>query len=113
MQKSKKISIGADFSETPIGRYLEDGDFSGQRFREEFLVPALNDFDKIAVQIDDTEGYGSSFLDEAFGGLIRHHPFTERDLREKITILCEKPEFKIYEKMVWHYISESNSRKLS
>lgn len=65
------IKIASDFARYPFGRYKDDGPYSGQRFREEFLEPALRDNDKVVVVLDDAVGMGSSFLEEAFGGLIR------------------------------------------
>ena len=38
---TKTIVVGTDFSDTPGGRYLDDGPFSGQRFREELLIPEI------------------------------------------------------------------------
>lgn len=67
----KIISIANDFSIYPGGRTPEDGDFSGQDFRSRFLVPALTHKERIIVDFDGTRGYGSSFLEEAFGGLVR------------------------------------------
>lgn len=67
----KIINIARDFSRYPAGRFLEDGPFSGQRFRDEFLKPALDADILITIELDGTRGYGSSFLEEAFGGLVR------------------------------------------
>lgn len=68
----KIINIESDFSRYPAGRYTEDGPYSGQAFRERFLVPALSSgSNKIIVELDGARGYGSSFLEEAFGGLVR------------------------------------------
>ncbi|MCL1922029.1 MAG: STAS-like domain-containing protein [Kiritimatiellaeota bacterium] len=69
----KKIQVGLDFTTTPIGRFRKDSQYSGQVFREDYLVPALNDstIEKVIVDLSGVEGYGSSFLEEAFGGLIR------------------------------------------
>lgn len=70
--ENKVINIERNFSRYPAGRYLEDGPYSGQRFREEFLVPALETgADKVIIELDGARGYGSSFLEEAFGGLVR------------------------------------------
>lgn len=68
----KKINVGVAFARYPAGRYRTDGPHSGQRFREEFLVPVLNEQAGI-IEIDLTlaRGLKSSFLEEAFGGLVR------------------------------------------
>lgn len=61
-----------DFSRFPGPRYIRLGKFSGEAFREEKLVPALKKSDSpIQVDLDGVAGYGSSFLDEAFAGLLR------------------------------------------
>ncbi|WP_181561423.1 STAS-like domain-containing protein [Sphingobium xanthum] len=65
------ISIAQDFSRSPAGRFISDGPNSGERFREKFLVPHLEKSRQITVELDGTRGMGSSFLEEAFGGLIR------------------------------------------
>ena len=103
----KKISIGKDFSETPIGRYPSDSDFSGQRFRDDYLVPALNDNELVEVAIDDVEGYGSSFLEEAFGGLIRKGYFTVDVLKKRLKITSKDSDFDLYGKLIWKYIQEA------
>jgi hypothetical protein len=67
----KKINIAKDFSPYPYGRHTQHSKTSGERFREDFLLPALKDYDEVIINLDGTEGYGSSFLDEAFGNLVR------------------------------------------
>jgi hypothetical protein len=67
----KTISVVKDYTRFPAGRYRTDGPYSGERFREEFLAPALKENPVVTVQLDGAAGYGSSFLDEAFGGLVR------------------------------------------
>ncbi|RRW40999.1 MULTISPECIES: STAS-like domain-containing protein [Pseudomonas] len=62
----------ADFSEFPGPRKESIGPNSGEKFRDEKLIPAIHKYGKnLKVNLDDTAGYGSSFLEEAFGGLIR------------------------------------------
>jgi hypothetical protein len=80
------INIAEQFTRFPAGRYRSDGRYTGQRFREEFLVPALRENAKVAVQLDGTMGYGSSFLEEAFGGLVRTEGFEPEALADKITL---------------------------
>lgn len=71
-----KINICKEYTDTPGGRYKEQGDFSGQDFRETILEPkyldAIAKNEKLQIDLDGGYGYGSSFLEEAFGGLIRN-----------------------------------------
>lgn len=91
----KQISVAEDFSRTPGPRYIKQGNNSGEKFREKLLVPALDQFDTIVVNLDGTAGYGSSFIDEAFGGLIREHKMSARDIWARIKIISdEEPELK-------------------
>lgn len=69
------INIAKDFSKSPGGRYTKEGNFSGEQFREEVLKKAFEDSKrrgvKLIIDLDGGYGYGSSFLEEAFGGLAR------------------------------------------
>jgi len=65
------INVARDFSKYPAGRYREDGPANGQLFREKFLLPALKVSKPLTIELDGTRGYGSSFLEEAFGGAVR------------------------------------------
>jgi len=102
---TKVINIADDFSTKPYGRYPEDGDFNGERFRNEFLIPAIRDNEKVIVDLDGTRGYGSSFLDEAFGGLIRESVFSFDEVKRKLEI---KSKFESYIEEITSYIQEAN-----
>lgn len=69
------INISSDFSKTPGPRYKFEGDFSGEKFKEEILnekfEQAVKENKSIIINLDNTYGYGTSFLEEAFGGLSR------------------------------------------
>lgn len=65
------IKVAEQFSRFPAGRFITDGPFSGELFRRKFLEPALQSTGEIVVEMDGARGYGSSFLEEAFGGLVR------------------------------------------
>ena len=65
------LDIGLQFSRYPAGRYASEGRHSGEEFREKFLRPALAQGQQLRIFLDNTRGYGSSFLEEAFGGLVR------------------------------------------
>lgn len=84
------ISVANDFSRYPAGRYKSDGPFSGQHFRDDFVVPALRENELVVVDLDGTRGYGSSFLEEAFGGLVRLG-FSTSDLRERLSFRSTDP----------------------
>jgi hypothetical protein len=81
----KAINVSQDFTRFPAGRYISDGSFSGQRFRDEFLIPALRSAERVEVQLDGTLGPGSSFLEEAFGGLLRLG-FGSSDLSRRLEV---------------------------
>ncbi len=65
------INVANDFSRAPAGRFISDGPNSGERFRDKLLLPALAQGSLLVLELDGTRGYGSSFLEEAFGGLVR------------------------------------------
>lgn len=71
MSEPKVISINRDFTHTPGGRYAKESEYSAEEFREKHLVPPLTKGERLIVDIDGTAGYGTSFLEEAFGGLAR------------------------------------------
>ncbi|MEO2266493.1 STAS-like domain-containing protein [Pseudoalteromonas sp. YIC-656] len=60
-----------DFSRFPGPRYIKLGKYSGEEFRDNVLIPAILEHNLVKVDLDGTVGYGSSFLDEAFAGLLR------------------------------------------
>lgn len=72
-----KINIAKDFSETPDGRTPKDSDSSGEKFREEILIPryqeAINKNDRLEICFDGCYGCPPSFLEESFGGAVRNH----------------------------------------
>lgn len=107
----KKIKIATDYSDTPLGRFPEDGRFNGETFRDSILRPALDAHDRVIVDIDDVEGYGSSFLEEAFGGLVRKGYFSSADLHQKLEIAYKDRDFKLYHDQVWKYIDEARKEK--
>lgn len=69
------INIASDYTKSPGGRYITEGANSGEDFRERILLPAFKkcqeNGEELTVNLDGGYGYGSSFLEEAFGGLAR------------------------------------------
>jgi len=65
------IDVGRDFAPTPGGRYRRQSKWSGEEFRETFLEPPLREGKTVVVDLDSAVGFSTSFLEEAFGGVIR------------------------------------------
>jgi hypothetical protein len=106
------VDVGRDYSVTPGGRYKRYGPFSGEEFRSELLAPrlrkAIEKGVKLRVRIDSVQrSYQSSFLDEAFGGLIRDEGFSRDDLAAHLIILSEVPRFAKYRALAQRYIEEA------
>ncbi|WP_312374331.1 STAS-like domain-containing protein [Stutzerimonas nitrititolerans] len=78
------INVIRDFNPKPYGRYPSDGDGCGENFRK-FLAPYLRSHKRVNVVLDGYNRYGRSFLDEAFGGLIREEDFTYEQLKARLT----------------------------
>lgn len=104
----KEIHVAEDFSDVPYGRYDQDGPDNGQRFRDEHLVDAMRDFDEVHVFLDGAMGYGSSFLEEAFGGLYRTNNIDKSIIKKKLKIITELDFLK---DSIWDYIEESKKER--
>lgn len=88
MMSKGTISVAKDYSPHPGPRYVRQGPYSGEKFRK-LLVKALTDYESLLVDLDGTTGFGSSFLDEVFGGLIRSEGFRLEELKRRLQIKSE------------------------
>ncbi len=70
-----KYSIAKSYTDTPGPRYQNEGEFSGEHFRKTVLLNLVKEAkekaEQIELNLDGGYGYPTSFLEEAFGGLIR------------------------------------------
>ena len=109
------INIAERFSRHPAGRVALDGPDNGERFREEILVPALNEAlgsghgGRVIVDIDGCRSFGSSFLEEAFGGLARVPSFPFLDAVKILKIRTSKPHLEIYRDAILEYLSDAKT----
>jgi len=75
MSKPLTINIFEEFTDIPGARYDSEGQFSGKSFLETLLLPRFKEAvgldAKLIINLDNGEGYATSFLEEAFGGLTR------------------------------------------
>lgn len=69
------LTVATDFSRTPGVRTLSEGNFSGEVFLGEYLYPRFTEAVRLGqvltVNLTGTAGYATSFLEAAFGGLVR------------------------------------------
>lgn len=89
------ISVSKDFSRTPGAGKRSEGSFSGQEFLETHLAPAferaLKNSCELVVNLDGTIGYGTAFLEQAFGGLARKYP--ELTVLDTLKILSDEEPY--------------------
>lgn len=82
-----KIIKVADRYPCPGPRFKKLGPASGEEFRE-WIEKELKHSPDLTINLDGTEGYGSSFLEECFGGLIRYN--NDPDLVRGIKFISEE-----------------------
>ena len=86
-----KINVSKDFTNIPGGRFISEGKFSGEEFRNEILYPAYKEAVsrgcKIEVNLDGCYGFATSFLEEAFGGIVRIEK--NKKFKEILSIVSE------------------------
>jgi|SRR5436853_3076047 len=106
-QTSLQIVVAKDFSETPGPRAMGE-DFSGEKFKENVLRPgflrAITDDNTILfVDLDGTEGYATSFLEAAFGGLARE--FGSQKVRDHLRLKSDEEPYLVEE--ILRYIDDA------
>ena len=89
MTEQVTVDVGRDFSPYPAGRLRSDGRYSGERFRQEYLVPHLKNGYVVKIEMDSAFGYGPSFIEEAFGGLVRVEGFEKDWLKKHLIIVTD------------------------
>ncbi|KZZ41705.1 MAG: STAS-like domain-containing protein [Saccharospirillaceae bacterium] len=109
MGVNMKINIADDFSPSPFGRHVSDGKFSGEAFRNDVLIEAFSSTqEEIHIYLDGVKrGFGSSFLEESFAGLLRNG-IAYSDVKNRL-IIHTKDEG--YKNEIWSYIEEENERR--
>lgn len=85
------VNVAREFTRFPAGRYAKNGDTSGEAFRENFLLEPLRKGESVFVDLDGTVGYGSSFLEEAFGGIVRQLHIAPETLLAQLTFRSADP----------------------
>lgn len=104
--------IADQFSRTPSARVESEGKFPGEQLRE-IITPLLKECisknEEFCIDLDGTAGYGTSFLEEVFGGLVRIENIAYSDLKAWLKIKSDEEEELIDE--CWSYIEDANEAK--
>ncbi|MCF1450158.1 DUF4325 domain-containing protein [Agrobacterium vitis] len=100
-----------DFSHYPAGRDDDDGPYNGAKFRDAVLIPALRQAlkngEKVVVFLDDVKSYGSSFLEEAFGGLLRVGKFKRVEVKRTLELNAVRPAYFTIKRQIEDIIEEA------
>ncbi|AYA70327.1 DUF4325 domain-containing protein [Acinetobacter sp. WCHA55] len=107
MDNHIRINVGEQFYPRPAGRFYTDGEHSGQKFREEVLVPNLKKLtsgQKLILDFSLVTMAGSSFLEESFGGLVRVEGFDRKKLHQVLEIISPR---KIIKDRIFEYIDDA------
>lgn len=104
-----RLSVAREFSRTPGPRYPQEGNFSGALFRRKILLvrikAAISESEALLVDLDGTAGYGTSFLEEAFGGLIREDGLSAEAVGDVLRIKSDEEPYLIDD--IRSYIAEA------
>lgn len=112
------IDLAKDFSKYPAGRFHDDGTYNGEDFRKKVLAPMLEQLtrdkstEKLIIDIDGVRVFGHSFIEEAFGGLIRLGYYTSHELQNLIEVRCTKPTLMFYQEMIENIIATTTPEKV-
>lgn len=81
-----------DFTLTPGPASRCYGDFSGEEWRESYLIPAyiiaVGNDETLLVDLDGVIGFSSSFIEASFGGLVRSLMLDHIEVLDSIRIAC-------------------------
>ncbi|MBC69734.1 MULTISPECIES: STAS-like domain-containing protein [Acinetobacter] len=104
--------VGIKFHNRPIGRKLADGEFSGEAFRQTVLLPFFNDVrakgskDVLVLNFNNVSMAGSSFLEEAFGGLVRAG-FSKSFIKDHLEIIVDWELKELISDRIYQYIDKA------
>ena len=106
------LRVVSKLSSLPGPRFKNQGEGSGEAFREDYLVPAfqeaLSNGEKLYVNMDGaTYGYPTSFLEEAFGGLVRQ--FEKDKVKKALVIECVTEPLLVQE--IEHYMEYAQENR--
>lgn len=118
VRQMTEIRVAERFSRNLGLRYRTDGSWSGTEFLEDVLLPALEkamrDDDVVVVNFDGVSGTPTSFLEEAFGGVLRRHlDWSLDDVKSILRIEApQSPRLWPYLQLAESYMAAEYSRRV-
>jgi len=111
-----EVHVAEQFSPFLGGRYRDDGPWSGEQFRDDVLVPqmerALASHSQVVIILDGVAGVPSSFLEEAFGGLLRKRKDWSLDKIEGVLVIQSgDPELLPYVRLAHEHMKRQSQRQ--
>lgn len=106
------LDVAKEFYKRPAARYKVDGKYSGEEFREDILTKkiqeAINNNQQLEIDFSGVTMAGSSFLDEAFGGIVRSKKISSKSLLRMLIIKTKKESWKFE---IIKYIEDAGKSK--
>jgi len=112
-----ELRVAEKFSPDLGGRYKKDGPYSGEAFRNAFLLDlverALRTKEVLHVNFDGVSGTPTSFLEEAFGGLLRaRRDWSLDELKQVLRIEAPAtPLLRSYMALAYQYMDREAARR--
>jgi hypothetical protein len=111
-----EIRLADDFSRYLGGRYRADGPWSGQQFRDDMLVRRFDEARtqgaKLVIVLDGLPAVPSSFIEEAFGGLLRvREDLSLSDVESTLEITAAEPELLPFARLARNYMRSEDRRR--
>lgn len=101
------LNLAKEFSPYPAGRYPDDGEFNGQRFRDKVLLPLLEKARIVQVNIDGVATLPSSFWEETWGGMVRKRRIEKTVAQSRLMVVTSEPDLERYVELAKSFLAEA------
>ena len=103
------IDIAQDFSRFPRRLTPKDGPANATTFRQQHLVPVLENNDRAIVILDGVGGYSASFLNEAFGGLVRKEGYSAKHVFDSFEFRATKLGYGMFVRLIKKFVERADN----
>ena len=94
-------NVAEQFSKFPGGRLHKHGPDSGEKFRDEALIPLFEKCESLTIDLTGAITYGSSFLDESFGELGKRYGLEV--VKNKLNLISNDDPMLV--ELIWEKVS--------